>query len=541
MSDRPAQPRVSSPGAGVVWAARSRRTGWLLVAAIFGVFALCGTWRSPPPGVNEPHYLAKSRHFWDREWCGRDLFLQSADVHAVFYATIGALTRVLSFDQSAWVGRMLVWLALAGGWTALGREVVGGRWSPAWAAALFAGMTSTGNLSGEWLIGGVEAKGFAYAALLGGLAAAARERWLAAAALAGIAVSFHPVVGGWGTVALGFALAMLHLGRLKKRNRDEPRGDAVPTRATSARAMLPPLAAFGLCSLPGLIPALALVVNRTPADVSRTADEIQVFSRLAHHLDPVRFSTTAWVCYGGLLLVWIALRPWRRPDRAGRLLFWFVSGTLLIAAGGAAIGFGPRWAGLLKFYPFRLADLLLPIAVAFELCRFLEARIEFESQKSAARVRLLTGMGLVAVSLAIVWTVVAPDPARNPTGWSPRQNADWVDACRWVAGNTPADALCLTPRLKNYTFKWHAGRAEYAIWKDCPQDAPSLVAWWGRLDEIHRWRSRHAKHGFDAQALAELHESTGIDYWVAWYVDRVEVEPVYRNRSFRVYRLPRQQ
>jgi hypothetical protein len=101
--------------------------------------------------------------------------------------------------------------------------------------------------------------------------------------------------------------------------------------------------------------------------------------------------------------------------------------------------------------------------------------------------------------------------------------------------NSPTDALCLTPRL-NYTFRWNAERAEYAIWKDCPQDATSLVEWKRRLTQIEKWRIKY-KTGFTAAALAELRAETGIDYIVAWYVEPYRVKPVFRTKSFYVYRL----
>lgn len=176
------------------------------MAIVLFAFALYGTWRSPVPGVNEPHYLGKARHFWNPAWCAGDLFLESSNPHWVFYATFGALTKFLSLEQTAWAGRALVWLALAGGWVALAGRIVPGARGAVWSAAFFLALSATGNLSGEWLIGGVEAKGFAYAALFTSLAFACggRVRW--GAVWCGAAVSFHPVVGVWGALALVFAL-----------------------------------------------------------------------------------------------------------------------------------------------------------------------------------------------------------------------------------------------------------------------------------------------------------------------------------------------
>ena len=168
----------------------------VLATAVFAVFAAFAAWRSPVPGVNEPHYLCKAKHFSDPSWCARDFFLSSADAHWVFYAIIGPLTRVLSLEQTAWVGRIAVWCGLAFGWIRLAGRLLPGKFTPVWSAAIFLAIQSTVTFSGEWLVGGVEAKCFAYAALLLAIAAACNHSWMQAAVALGIAISLHPVVGG---------------------------------------------------------------------------------------------------------------------------------------------------------------------------------------------------------------------------------------------------------------------------------------------------------------------------------------------------------
>src|SRR5262245_51121084 len=135
MSDQPSQPRGSSPGAFLF--GEADRRPWLAVAIVLLAFAVSGAWRAPVPGVNEPHYLGKARHFWEPAFCSRDLFIASYDAHWLLYATVGSLTTVLPFEQAAWLGRLLAWTALALGWVMLAREVAPGRRAPVWSAALF--------------------------------------------------------------------------------------------------------------------------------------------------------------------------------------------------------------------------------------------------------------------------------------------------------------------------------------------------------------------------------------------------------------------
>jgi hypothetical protein len=212
----------------------------------------------------------------------------------------------------------------------------------------------------------------------------------------------------------------------------------------------------------------------------------------------------------------------------------FVAATLMIALGGIAIGFGPRSASLLKFYPFRMVDLFLPMGVAFTLAAWWDSlRQKFAEGTFSRRLTSILGYCVIPVVIGAIFGVPSRD--RNPTNWSPQKHADWGIICQWMKENTPTDALCLTPRL-NYTFRWNAERAEYAIWKDCPQDAPSLVEWKRRLTQIEKWRIKH-KTGFTAAALAELRAETGIDYIVAWYVEPYRVKPVFRTKSFSIYRV----
>ncbi|MDP6717644.1 MAG: hypothetical protein QGF59_03275, partial [Pirellulaceae bacterium] len=113
-----------------------------------------------PPGVNEAHYLAKAKHYWLPSWCPSDLFLQSVDAHLIFYWTIGWLTLFLPLWAVAWIGRFVTWFLLAWSWRRLSERIVPGNWWALLTLGLYACFLSCGHLAGEWVFGGVEAKGF---------------------------------------------------------------------------------------------------------------------------------------------------------------------------------------------------------------------------------------------------------------------------------------------------------------------------------------------------------------------------------------------
>ena len=129
------------------------------------------------PDVNEPYYLGKAIHFWNPHWLPGDFFMDSPDTHKVFYFTFGWLSLLLSKTTLAWTGRLLSWALLAWAWRRLSFAVVPRAWWSVLTAALFACLMERFQMAGEWLIGGVEAKPFAYVFVLLGMESLVRDRW----------------------------------------------------------------------------------------------------------------------------------------------------------------------------------------------------------------------------------------------------------------------------------------------------------------------------------------------------------------------------
>ena len=197
---------------------------------------------------------------------------------------------------------MLVWGLLAGSWVRLVDRVVPGKFSPLWSAAIFLAIQATGNLSGEWLIGGVEAKGFAYAFLFFAIAAACDRSWTESGIELGVVISFHPVIGLWGTAALATAIVVGQSSEVVHVSLLQPDGlRSSPGLARAFRGLMRPAIFCVIFSLPGLVPAVAMLLDRPSADKAHIADVDQVFHRLKHHLDPAEFSKAAWLSYAGLV------------------------------------------------------------------------------------------------------------------------------------------------------------------------------------------------------------------------------------------------
>lgn len=334
----------------------------LLIVMVFYVAA-----GDTPPNVNESHYLCRLKHYWDPGWCPGDLFLQSQDTQLLFIWLFGWVTRFVSLTATAWIGRVVCWAIMAFAWQRFSWQLVPRRYAAVLTAALFFALNTLCNFAGEWVVGGVEAKCFAYAFVLFALADVVAANWNAAWLWLGVATAFHPLVGGWSGVV---CVAMwVFYGR-----RDEPR-----------LLMLPGLWTGGIVALIGIVPAL-LLTRGVPAETVSESIRIYVFDRLPHHLAPLNLPSeelTRRVTGHAILLAALAILSLAARMMFGResrinFISRFAWGAATLAAVGLCIEVSlaahPELAAkLLRYYWFRLTDFAAATAVAVLLAALIAA------------------------------------------------------------------------------------------------------------------------------------------------------------------------
>ena len=562
---------MSPPAASSV-AAPPPQGGWRWAAAeVLFLFLMFFVYAGlPPPDVGEAHYLAKAKHYWDPSWCRGDLFLESQDAHGVFYWTFGWVTRLVSLTAAAWLGRSITWLLLAWSWQRLSASVAPLRLMSILTGGLMLLFIRRFHMAGEWIVGGVEAKGFSYVLVLLALEAVVRERWRLAFVLVGGATAFHVLVGGWTSLAI--AGAWFVCGR----------------RQVSPLQLAPALTAAAALAAVGIVPALALSRGIDPAIVSE-ANRIYVFDRLSHHLVFHRFGAIVILRHALLLAAWATLAWWtyRENPGLGRLDAVVLAGVaigavgVLIDQGLVALANSQELskddyqrlaAPILKYYWFRLSDSLVAIGAALALGRVLVSLISKGLASGSWGIIVamlavganLTQIGYERSRQRLPGSFVQPRPTVDlqvdrsvaegssvvtvrPPALSARQQFEyWRDVCRWVKDNTPPDAKVLTPR-RQQTFKWYAQRPEVVSWKDVPQDAAGIVAWKQTLTEVFPPGSGQLDLAFHGdEKLVALAREHGASYIL---IDRtrstrpIGLLPVYpdlprHNPAYAVYRVP---
>lgn len=495
-----------------------------LIALIF--FVATG---DPTPSVNETHYVARLKHFWNPDWCKGDLFLDSTDTQVVFIWLFGWLTRWLSLSATSWVCRTVAWIFLAWAWQRLSWRLVPRPLAAVLSAALFLALNNYGQMAGEWVVGGVEAKCFAYAFVLMALRDMVDRRWGMVCLLLGASIAFHPIVGGW--AALVCAILWLFYGR-----REQP-----------LASMLPRILAGSLLAAVGIVPALSLTWHE-PADIVAEANRIYAFERLPHHLSilslPGPEVTSRLLRHAAILAALWAFGRVSRRETQFRPIVRFAWGAVIVACIGFAIELvflnQPTVAAkFLRYYWFRLTDFAAPMAVALLATNTIF--IGLQRQRRWAAPMLLfamafTGWYLEEACRARIQTPVPPADAKVT------KYSAWVEVCDWVAANTLPDALFLTPRL-NQSFKWRTGRPEVVNRKDIPQDARGIIEWYSRLKDIYYTNVGGVEQSLDSigvlgtERVRELAKKYGATYVLMDRGQLLALPIVFRNEEYVVYQI----
>ena len=479
-------PHASVPHASVPHASGGNRVepvstlGWrwgLEVFLLLGLFFIYAG--NSAPMVNEAHYLVMAKNYWDPGWCSHDIFVASAKVHTTFYFLFGWPTKYLSLTQTAWLGRLVGWLLLAVGLQRLSSVLFYQSFLSLALAVLWIAGVEYGNLAGEWVVGGIEAKVPAYGLILLALSCLVERRWNWVWVLLGAAAAFHVLSGGWAVIAAMGCWWMTERNRVGR-----------------IKLFTPALFLGGAISLLGLVPALSMSLG-ADSEQAATAARIYSYFRIKHHLLPADFFLGWYLRFAALALMMVGgVALYRKQDEGIRILAWFVSATLGISVVGLLLGFLPAYAPdlaakLLRYYWFRLADAMVPLMVAVLVTRMLLDHRD--------RIRAIGWLGLLlAGSLCgnSVWytarRAVPPSVSNDLLGFEAGASAavqqqvyrDWLNVCRWARTSSDEQEVFLTPRNQQ-TFKWFTGRAEVVNWKDVPQNPSALLEWYERFKEVY--------------------------------------------------------
>jgi hypothetical protein len=399
------------------------------------------------PAHNELVYLLYLAKEWNPSLLSNDwTFSGPLPSHFVFNLLFGPLTLLFPLEIVGWLGRIFCWSLILLALIQVGKHFR----IPLWMITLsiffwlFYGQSIVG---GEWVLGPFEAKCIAYALLFFSLNEFMHQRRIIfPSILLGLAFSFHPLVGFWGALAVGLSLVVLRY---------------------PIDALLKSAFCIALFALPGLVPLLT-----TPLDESTEAWRFVALVVMPYHFDP--FSFKPWKLFSLpvlLCLNWVHFTS-ERKHHALQFLICFQAFLGLFFIMGFLARLTDNYA-ILELMPCRLFPVLLPLFFFFHLMSTLQ---HCRSIKS--------GKGLVAAGLLALVTIGIPTKllvdhikvSHEDDQWT-REERDAEEALKWIAKNTPTDAIVILPPWRKDSF-YLSQRAQIANW------------WVLRFDRLTEWRER---------------------------------------------------
>ena len=387
----------------------------------------------------------------------------------------------------------------------------------------------------EWILGGIEPKCFSYALLLLALIAIFDKATLKAGIYCGLAISFHVLVGFWGTFALAVALLMAW-------------------RDFGWRRIL----TFGL--IPALINLPLLIVahhyDAVSTDANRElAAQIGVLVADPLHVDPYYFHGAVLFA---ILVLLTAVSVWlyRKlvPAFEARVIGGFLSALALEFGAGLIARPLNNYRFLLSF-PFRVADTLVLFFFLLALTCWAGRRMLAWCETDAWKRIPLVWKNAACIVLILAFAGTYAYNIKKPVVeftqlWQKRldrKDDKWREMTDWVRSQTPKDAVFLSPPWLN--IFWIDGeRAQVVNYKRAPHNS-QIIEWQHRLEAVNggpvRERGYHImdemKRSYpylSTQEINAIRDEYGASYYLTT-VERKDLQAklVHANGEYFLYRL----
>ncbi|MEW6003086.1 MAG: hypothetical protein AB1638_10625 [Nitrospirota bacterium] len=387
---------------------------------------------SPVPGINEYVYLLSPVKQWDNNFLLNDWTFSKPDsAHFIFNIFISPLFLLFSPETVGWIGRIICWSLTIIALFQIGKHFL----IPMWLITisiliwLLQGQAIVGD---EWIFWMFEAKCVSYIFLLFSINEFIKNRVILPSILLGLSFSFHASVGFFGGCAVIFTLFVLRY----------------PVKKLTKIILI-----TILFSLPGLIPLLPVMFGS-----NNTSEDWKFMSLIVmrSHLDPF-----SWVkrnilsLYILLMFNWLHFRQ-NRNNHALRFLISFQVFICIFFSLGLIFRYAEEYE-ILRFFPFRLFPLFVPLFFFFHLMSAYYHRSLIEQKRELFAIGLIA---LLALSNPIGGFV---DQVReNYKEWTVEDD-DLIRTFKWLSENTPNGAIVISPpwRRDNWYF---SKRAQIACW-----------------------------------------------------------------------------
>jgi hypothetical protein len=485
---------------------------------------------------NEADYLPSIRQAVDHAWLPNDWYLNlNISYRQVFDFIFGELVSKFGFVNGAYLGRLIAYLLVAIAIYIFFRTI---HLRPLFGILVLLFFLNHQSLAaGEWIVGGLETKTIAYAMAILSFSFFLRKRYFIGFALAGAAISFHVLVGGYALICILVASLLNKSWR------------------TEWRLYLKNFWPFLITGILGIWAVIEQLIPQRGIDVIK-AWNIYVYYRVPDHVMPFTWNTVPWRSDLALATGIFIIMYFMRSSKSARFVAAFALGSVslfLIGLSIYAIGDTP----LLRFYWFRFPDVMVPflsaVLIALLLNDFADRRIIKKSLFQQFQLGLQTLLRLLPPTIIILLVVMMVQQTyRLQTSYKDSLHNDQgtiLPAFEWISKNTPKQAIFLVDPTESY-FYIYAQRAMLVSWKHSPQSAGPILEWYKRIELCNRNANLAEGNSNDSaqeiqtnfykldqtqiQQIANLY---GTNYYVGLADQQLTFQRVYSDSVYAIFKI----
>ncbi len=435
-------------------------------------------------GLNEVDVLPLARQYFDPSWIPGDWYLnQAAGYRLLFQTLVGWLIVNWGFLAASIIGRSLCYVLVAIGLVLIGKQLRLSLPFLLLAIVLFTYLNKSyeqGVIAGEWIVGGLEAKAFAYGFVLVAIAFLLAKRYLFTALLLGVATSFQVLVGGWAFMTIAGWFCLHYSKRLGQISQ------AIPQL----------LLAYISASIFAIPAVWQQIAAAKPININNdipSPSYIYVYLRLSHHLNPFTWSSEQWIkpiLYLLVLLVSMILLKkladkgeyQEQADYARQELGELALVSLIPFFLGIVIAFFDSQGQWLQYYPFRFADVILPLTGCLLFACILEHFLLAHQHK--LKLTICTVLISWALSLQIIpfyqnFLALGQFPAQEQN-----VSPEWKEMSNWIRLNTAKNAVIISNPVELDNFSWLTERPTIAKFKLFAQTKARILEQYQRWDDL---------------------------------------------------------
>ncbi|MEP1094433.1 MAG: DUF6798 domain-containing protein [Cyclobacteriaceae bacterium] len=435
----------------------------------------------PMIDYNEMAYIPHGYWLYSSSWLENDWSLAYSTLHLYPFGYLsGFFVQQFGFIPTIFVGRIVSYIFFSYSFLKLTKAFELDFSFTVACLTVFLLYFSEGMYAGEWIVGGLETKVFAYSLVLLSIAAILRDTVGSSFLYAGVALSLHPLVGGYHILCLANVLLY-----------------KVFRHQMSFKTILKKSYLFLIGGFWGIAGILIHLFEQNDVELSRQAWDILVQVRVPFHNLPKLYSQALF--FPMLFSIFNGVMLFFSKKLQVRELSVYILTTVFISGLGILIYlFGDQT--LLRFYFFRFGDSMQPLLTLAVLSTVISSLWSSLSKKVGQK-KIVENM-LVTATLAVVLSLFLVKNSANLRSLrdnsftseeiSKASSMDF-ELMKWIKKETNKNAVFIAP-VSMETFFMDAQRSLFVSWKLAPYEVERIVEWYRRILLLNKGEDLFAKN-----------------------------------------------